>query len=70
MTSRSTPKAPKPVKAWAILDEDGLMHDVCVCDSQKFIWRRFSGLRAYNEEATKHYKSLGYRCIRVLITPL
>jgi hypothetical protein len=72
MTSPKTPSAKnvKPVKAWAIVDNDGFMPTVSACTSEKFVWRKFMMLKAYDEGEMQFYKRNGYRAIRVLITPL
>lgn len=73
MATSPKPPAPKPVKGWAILDPEGFCQMVSACDSDKFIWRKFtkpvSGMAKLLEFSQADYEKVGYRAIRVTITP-
>lgn len=66
MANKSKASAIKPVKAWAILTDSNLFARIVVCDSEKFIWRKVCDYYDMSQEALEQ---MGFRCIRVTITP-
>ena len=66
-------KKPEAQNGWAIYDPEGLIDMVCVCESDKFIWRKFTKpllMPIVPDFTQEDYERMGYRAIRVLITPL
>ena len=61
------PQKPKAVKGWAIVDEEGFMHMIAACESDKFIWRKYIGKdTTFTREL---YERQGRHSIRVTISP-
>ena len=73
MKTSKKPSATKPVKGWAIFDQEGYCQIVCVCDSEKFIWRKLTKpqkiMGKLLEISQSDYEKNGYRAIQVDIIP-
>ena len=64
---KASAKKVKPVKGWAIVSPEGK-----IMASALSPFGAWCGMPTYltsRDDITEHYKSQGYRCIRVLITP-
>lgn len=76
--SPSPAKKVKPVKAWAIVDRLGGVTETGVTRSEAWCkhWSKHNVCPVCGQwhslylNAVEHFKDFGYRCIRVLITPL
>jgi hypothetical protein len=60
-------KKPKSVKGWALVREDNQICEVELCDSQKWLWRKYTKIYAITE---LELRNMGYRAVHVRITPL